>query len=98
MAGPELMELPVHTLLQIQFDRFPPENHNCCSAPTKTVPTHKSKHGELPSGTMVEGLTFETLPLRCLNVPEPHIWGPHTLNLALLRTSWGQFSQHARPK
>ena len=97
-AGPKLMELPLHTLLQIQLEHFPPENHNCCSARTKRVPTDKSKHGEFISVIMVEGLTIKTLPLWCLNVPEPpHLGSPHP-NLALLRTSWGQFSQHARPK
>ena len=35
----ELMELLLYTLLQNQFDRFPPENHNSCSSSTKTALT-----------------------------------------------------------
>ena len=63
------MELLLHTLLQIQFDCLPPENHNFCSASTKTALAHKSKHGEFISVIMVEGLTIKTLSLWCLNVP-----------------------------
>ena len=84
------MELLLHTLWQIQFDRFIPENRNCCSAPTKTVLTHKSKHGEFTSIIMVEGLAIKTLPLWCLNVPEPPDLGPPPVIVALLGTSWGQ--------
>ena len=98
MAGHELMELPLRTLLQIQLDRFPPENHNCCSAPTKTALIHKSKHGEFMNVTEVEGLAIKTLPLWWPNVPEAPDLGSLALILALLRTPWGQFSQHARPK
>ena len=70
------MELLLHTLLQNQFDRFPPENHNCCSAPTKTVLAHKSKHRSFIRVTVVEGLTIKTLPLWGWDVPWPQIWGP----------------------
>ena len=63
VAGPELMELLLHTLLQIQFDHFSPENHNCCSAPTKTAVPRRSKHGEFISKPMVEDLAIKTLPL-----------------------------------
>ena len=92
------MELPPLTLLQIRFDRFPPENHNCCSAPTKPVFIIKSKHGEFMNVTEVEGLAIKTLPLWWPNVPEPPDLGSLALILALLRASWGQFLQHARPK
>ena len=87
MAGPELTELSLHTLLQIQFDRFPPENHNCCSGPTGVMPHHKSKHGEFIGGIMVEGLAIKTLPLWCLNMPKPPDLGSPPVILALLRTS-----------
>ena len=73
---PELMEPLLHTLFQIHFDRFPPENHNCCCAPTKTVLTRQSKHGEFTSVTMVEGSAIKTLPLWCFKVPHAPIWGP----------------------
>ena len=76
MPWPELMELLLHALLQIQFDRFPPENHNFCSLSTKAALTHQSKHGEVIGVTMGEGLTMKTLPLWCLKVLQAQIWDP----------------------
>ena len=85
------MELALPTtLFPIQLDCSTPENHNCCSAPTKTVLTHRSKHGEFTSIIMVEGLAIKTLSLWCLNVPDPPDLGSPPVIVALLRTSWGQ--------